>query len=65
MVIGSSVCRAGLDENARAPGGTGTALRTLRVSGGGLVLFGLVAVGLMAYGLSLLVLAAHPHQRSR
>ncbi len=64
-IIGTSVCRAGLDENARALGGTGTALRTLRHSGSGPVLFGLVAVGLIAYGLSLLVLAAHPRLRSR
>ena len=64
-IIGYSVCRAGLDENARALGGTGTALRTLRHFGTGPVLFGLVAVGLIAYGLSLLVLAAHPRLRSR
>ena len=63
-IIGYSVCRAGLDENARALGGTGTALRTLRHFGTGPVLFGLVAVGLVAYGLSLLVLAAHPRRRS-
>jgi len=64
-IIGISVCRAGLDENAPALGGTGTALRTLRHSGSGPVLFGLVAVGLIAYGLSLLVLAAHSRRRSR
>ncbi|HYN44132.1 MAG TPA: DUF1206 domain-containing protein, partial [Thermoanaerobaculia bacterium] len=64
-IIGYSVCRAGLDENARALGGTGTALRTLRHFGTGPFLFGLVAVGLIAYGLSLLVLAAHPRLRSR
>jgi hypothetical protein len=64
-IIGTSVCRAGLDESARTLGGTGTALRTLRHFGPGPVLFGLVAVGLIAYGLSLLVLAAHSRLRSR
>ncbi|MBI5439916.1 MAG: DUF1206 domain-containing protein [Deltaproteobacteria bacterium] len=64
-VIGFSACRAGLDESARTYGGTGPALRTLRHSGSGPVLFGLVAVGLIAYGLSLLVLVAHPRLRSR
>lgn len=65
VIIGFSVCRAAFDESARALGGTGTALHTLRHFGAGPVLFGLVAVGLIAYGLSLLVLAAHPRQRSR
>lgn len=64
-IIGYSICRAALEENARALGGTGTALRTLRHSGSGPVLLGLVAVGLIAYGLSLLVLAAHARLRSR
>ena len=62
-IVGYSVCRAGLEEDARTLGGTGGALRTLRLSGGGPVLFGLVAVGLIAYGLSLLVLGAHPRHR--
>jgi hypothetical protein len=64
-IIGYSVLRAGLDENARALGGTGTALRTLRHFGSGPALFGLVAVGLIAYGLSLLVLGGHSRLRSR
>jgi hypothetical protein len=63
-IVGTSVCRAGLDENARALGGTGTALHTLRHFGSGPVVFGLVAVGLIAYGLSLFVLAAHLRRRS-
>jgi ABC-type transporter Mla maintaining outer membrane lipid asymmetry permease subunit MlaE len=64
-IVGYSVFRAGLDENARALGGTGTALHTLRHFGPGPVIFGLVAAGLVAYGLSLLVLAAHARRRSR
>lgn len=65
VIIGYSVCRAGLDANPRALGGTGTALRTLRLSGDSPTLFALVAVGLIAYGVSLLVLSAHGRKRSR
>lgn len=64
-VAGASICRAGIEANPRALGGTEAALRTIKRTEAGPVLFALVAVGLLAYGLSLLVLAAHRLKRSR
>ncbi len=58
-ITGYSIFLTGLHANPSELGGTGGALRTLRLAEGGPVLFGLVAAGLIAYGVSLLVLAAH------
>ena len=63
-VAGASICRAGLEANPRALSGTEAALRTIKRSDAGPVLFALVAAGLLAYSLSLLVLAAHRRHRS-
>lgn len=64
-ITGYSIFLAGLNANPRELGGTGGALRTVRLAGGGPVLFGLIAAGLIAYGVSLLVLAVHRRQGSR
>jgi len=63
LAVGLSVCRAGFDANARELFGTGGALRAVRVLHAPGI-FVVAAAGLLAYGISLMVLAAHPRRRT-